>query len=33
MKSDFEKIVQEDFNQFREISLTFMKVQPEVQKK
>ena len=28
-KSQFEKIVQEDFNQFREISLTFMKVQPE----
>ena len=28
-KSQFEKIVQEDFNQFREISLKFMKVKPE----
>lgn len=28
-KSQFEKIVQEDFNQFREISTTFMNVKPE----
>lgn len=28
-KSQFERIVQEDFNQFRELSATFMKVQPE----
>jgi len=29
IKSQFEKIVQEDFNQFREISKTFMNVAPE----
>lgn len=29
IKSQFENIVQEDFNQFREISIKFMKVQPE----
>lgn len=29
IKSQFEKIVQEDFNQFREISKTFMNVSPE----
>ena len=28
VKSQFERIVQEDFNQFREISKTFMKVEP-----
>lgn len=28
-KSQFERIVQEDFNQFRELSATFMNVQPE----
>ena len=28
VKSQFEKIVQEDFNQFREVSKTFMKVEP-----
>ncbi len=29
VKSQFEKIVQEDFNQFREISRKFMNVKPE----
>lgn len=29
VKSQFEKIVQEDFNQFREISLKFKNVKPE----
>ena len=29
IKSQFEKIVQEDFNQFRELSKTFMNVTPE----
>lgn len=29
IKSQFEKIVQEDFNQFREISKKFMNVKPE----
>ena len=29
VKSQFERIVQEDFNQFREISSKFMKVKPE----
>lgn len=29
IKSQFEKIVQEDFNQYRKISSEFMKVQPE----
>lgn len=29
LKSQFEKIVQEDFNQFREISKKFMNVAPE----
>lgn len=29
IKSQFEKIVQEDFNEFRKISIEFMKVQPE----
>ena len=29
VKSQFEKIVQEDFNQFREISIRFMNIQPD----